>query len=128
MMMGPPMMGGGNMGFMCNPRTAGMAEWRIARIEEAIKPTDAQKKAIEDLRSASAKAADILNSACTSAVPAQSNERLALMEKRAEAGVQAIKLVRPAFDALYALLDTDQKSKLDAVGPRRWGWRNWRWR
>jgi hypothetical protein len=25
------------------------------------------------------------------------------------------------------LLDDDQKARLDAVGPRQWGWRGWRW-
>lgn len=128
MMMGPGMMGGGNMGFMCNPRAAGMAEWRLARIEAAVKPTAPQKEKLEALRQASAKAAETLNAACASAVPATSTERLALMEKRTEAALQAIKQVRPAFDALYATLDADQKSKLDAIGPRRWGWQNWRWR
>jgi len=29
--------------------------------------------------------------------------------------------------AFYGLLDDDQKARLDAVGPRQWGWRGWRW-
>ena len=33
MMLGPGMMGGRNMGFMCHPRTAGMAEWSLNKIE-----------------------------------------------------------------------------------------------
>jgi hypothetical protein len=39
---------------MCNPRSAGLAEWRIARIERAVRPTDAQRPKLEELRTASA--------------------------------------------------------------------------
>ena len=49
MMMGPGMMGGGFRGRagLCDPRAAGMAEWRMERIERLIKPTDAQRTALE---------------------------------------------------------------------------------
>lgn len=126
-MMGPGMMGRGSFGFMCNPRSAGMAEWRMKRIEDTIKPNDAQKAALADLRAASEKAAAIISAACSAGVPEKSSERMALMEKRVEAMLQAIKTVRPAFEAFYAKLDDTQKSKLDATGPRRWGWQGWHW-
>jgi hypothetical protein len=127
MMMGPGMMGPGGFSFMCNPRAAGFAEWRIARIEETVRPTDAQRAALDELRTASSKAAETISAACTSDFPAKSTERLAAMEKRVEAMLQAIKTVRPAFDAFYAALDDQQKARLDDIGPRRWGWRGWRW-
>ena len=128
MMMGPGMMGGSGMGFMCNPRNAGMAEWRNSQIEAAVRPTEAQKVKLNDLRTASTKAAETLAATCAGDVPTKSTERMAQMEKRVEAMLQAIKVVRPAFDALYELLDSDQRSRLDATGPRRWGWTGWRWR
>ena len=126
-MMGPGMMGRSGLGFMCNPRAAGMAEWRLQSIETAIKPSEAQRSALVELRAASAKAADTIADACKVDVPATSKERLALMEKRVEAMLQAVKIVRPAFDAFYDKLDADQKTRIEAVGPRRWGWQNWHW-
>jgi hypothetical protein len=36
MMMGPGMMGMGGMGAMCDPRGAGLAEWRMERIERLV--------------------------------------------------------------------------------------------
>jgi hypothetical protein len=33
-----------------------------------------------------------------------------------------IKIVRPAFEAFYGVLDEAQKAHLDAAGPRQWGW------
>jgi len=127
-MMGPTMMGAGSLGFMCNPRAAGLAEWEISPIETAVKPNDAQKAKLAELRTASTKAAEVISATCANEVPAKSIERLALMEKRIEAMGQAIRIVRPAFDAFYASLDDAQKAKLDTAGPRRWGWSNWRWR
>jgi len=128
MMMGPGMMGNGGFGAMCNPRAAGIAEWRLARIETAVRPTDAQRAALAELRTASTKAAETIAAACSATVPTKSTERLAAMETRLDAMVQAIKIVRPAFDAFYGALDDQQKARLDAAGPRRWGWSSWRWR
>jgi LTXXQ motif family protein len=125
-MMGPGMMGERGFGFMCSPRAAGMAEWRMERIEAAVKPTDAQRAALDELKAASAKAAELMSGACTTAIPDKAGDRLAAMEKRLDAMQQALKLVRPAFEKFYAGLDADQKVKLDAAGPRGWGWRNWR--
>jgi hypothetical protein len=51
------------------------------------------------------------------------------MEKRLDAMLVAIKIVRPAFDAFYATLNDEQKARINTGGPRRWGWHGWRgWR
>lgn len=128
MMMGPDMMRGSRYRGLCNPRMAGFAEWRFDRIESAVKPSEAQKKALEELKAASAKAAETIAAACPAEIPADSAARLAAMEKRMESMLQAVKIVRPAYDAFYGLLDREQKAQLDAVGPRRWRWPHWRWR
>src|SRR6476620_4257520 len=72
------------------------------------------------------KAAEGLAAACPKDLPKTSGERLAFMEKRMEAMLQAVKIVRPAFDAFYASLNEGQKASLDEAGPRRWGWQRWR--
>jgi hypothetical protein len=127
MMMGPGMMRGG-LAFMCNPRAAGFAEWRIKRIEAAVNPNEPQRAALNELRTASTKAAELIAGSCPAEFPAKSTERLQLMEKRLDAMLQAIKVVRPAFEAFYNSLDDAQKTRLDATGPRQWGWRGWHWR
>lgn len=127
MMIGPGMMGGGAFGFFCNPRMAGFAEWRLQEIEAAVHPNEKQKAALDELKSASAKAADIITRDCPSAIPAKPTERLELAERRLETMLQAIKSVRPVFQAFYDSLDDAQKASLNSVGPRRWGWHHWRW-
>ena len=132
MMMGPGMMGWGGMGGfagmgMCNPRGAGMAEWNMERIEKAVKPNEAQRAALDTLKTASAKAAEMISAACPQDFPASAPARLEAMEKRMDVMLQAIKTVRPAFDAFYATLNDEQKAKLNNnAGPRGWGWHGWR--
>lgn len=127
MMMGPGMMGWRGMGrYICDPRAAGLAEWRVNRIERSVRPTDAQRPALEELRAASKKAAEVVSGACPRELPVSPVARLEAMEKRLEAMLQAVKTVRPAFEAFYASLDDEQKARLSAVGPRGWGWRRWR--
>ena len=82
---------------------------------------------LNDLRTASAKAADIVAAACPREFPESATARLELMEKRLDAMQQAIKTVRPAFDAFYATLNDEQKARVNTNGPRRWGWHGW-WR
>jgi hypothetical protein len=103
-----------------------MAEWRTQRIERLVKPTDAQRKALAELEKASTKAAETIAAACPTEFPASASARMEAMEKRMEAMLAAIKTVRPAFDAFYSTLTDEQKAKINAGGPRQWGWRNWR--
>ena len=129
MMMGPGMMGGRGMGGfagMCNPRGAGLAEWRMERIERLINPNEAQRAKLSDLRAASAKAAESIAAACPREFPASASARMELMEKRLEAMLAAVKTVRPAFDAFYATLNDEQKARINTGGPRGWGWHRWR--
>jgi hypothetical protein len=126
MMMGPNMMGPEMMGIgMCNPRAAGLAEWRVELIERAVRPTDAQRGALNELKTASIKAAETIAGACPRDLPETPTARLELMEKRLDAMLQAVKMVRPAFDAFYATLSSDQKAAFNKAGPRHWGWRWW---
>jgi hypothetical protein len=128
--MGPGMMGAGGMwgGGMCNPRAAGLAEWRAERIDRLVRPTDAQRPKLDELRKASARAAEIISAACPTDIPQSPVARLELMEKRMNAMLEALKVVRPAFAEFYNALDADQQSRLNAAGPRRWGWQGQGWR
>jgi len=125
-LMGPGMMGGG--GMWCNPRAAGLAEWRAERIDQLVRPTDAQRPKLDELRKASARAAEIIAAACPTDIPQSPVARLELMEKRMNAMLEALKVVRPAFSEFYNSLDANQQSRLNAAGPRRWGWQGQGWR
>ena len=125
MMMGPGMMGRGMHGRMCGPRAAGFSDWRIGRLERAIKPTDAQRVKFDELKAAAAKSAELMRTACPSEMPITMNGRMAAMEKHMETMLQAIKTKRPALDGFYAVLSDEQKARFDSRGGRG---RFWRWR
>ena len=128
MMMGLGIMGPGMMGTgMCNPQAAGLAEWRMEALERAVQPTESQRSALNDLKTASARAADTIASACPKEFPETAPARLEVMERRLEAMLAAVKTVRPAFDAFYATLTDPQKAAVNQIGPRHWGWRWWQW-
>jgi hypothetical protein len=133
MMMGPGMMGPGvggpgMFGRMCGPGAAGFAEWRTDRMERDLKLTDAQRPKFDELKAASAKAAEAMRAACPTDLPNTITGRMEVMEKRSEAMAQAIKTVRPSLDAFYATLTDEQKATINSSrgGDRFWRWRD-RW-
>lgn len=125
MMMGPGVGGSGMFGRMCGPGAAGFAEWRTDRLESHLKLTDAQRPKFDEFKAASNKAAEAMRAACPADWPKTVTGRMEVMEKRAEAMLQAIKMVRPTLEAFYATLTDEQKAEIDSS---RGGRRFWRWR
>jgi hypothetical protein len=54
-----------------------------------VRPTEAQRPALNELRVASTKAAETISAACAVDFPTKSTQRLDAMEKRVEAMLQA---------------------------------------
>ena len=123
MMMGPAMMRRGRFEGMCSPEAAGFVGWRVDRLEEIIRPTDAQRGKFDELKAASRKAAEAMRLACPTDRPATVVGRMEAMEKRMEAMLQSVKTIRPPLEAFYATLSDEQKARLDSPSPR---WRFWR--
>ena len=132
------MMGGPLGGRICSGNLAEKADHMAVRIEHRVKPTDAQKPAFEDLKTALRTAAGKVQAACPAA-PAPAAEgadaaakpaikdptvRLAETEAQLAAALEAIKTVRPAAEKFYAALDETQKkavSEMGMGGKRKWG-------
>lgn len=66
-------------------------------------------------------AAEAISAACPKELSQSPVARLAAMERRLEAMLQAVKTVRPAFDSFYASLTDEQKARLAEAGPRHNG-------
>ena len=92
----------------------------LERLEERVKPTDAQKAAFADLKTAVKSAAEKVKSTCPIEAPRNVTERLGMAEKRLEAALDAVRTVRPAADRLYAALSDEQKAEVNGVR-RGWG-------
>jgi hypothetical protein len=126
MMMAPGRWSHRGMRAYCNPQAAGFSAWRLGQIEQIVKPDQNQQKAFDEFRAASDKVAQSLSAACPVEVPQTVSARLALMEARMTLMLDAVKTIRPAFDAFYATLTAEQKAKLDASRPHPWSWQRWR--
>jgi len=121
MVMEPVILAHGGFSALCNPRAAGRATWGVEQIEKAVQPTEAQRSALDDLKAAATKAADLSTGACPKEIPRSSNDRLAFLAKRLGALREATMILVPAVAAFHASLSDEQKVRLD-VGPRRWRW------
>jgi hypothetical protein len=131
--------GGGRMGMMgpmmgavCSGNAAEATDLMFVKLAYKVNPTDAQKPAFEELKSA-AKAAAVKAKAGCPAEPAKSAdgtqpprksapERLAMLEAGLSAQLDAVKTVRPVAEKFYATLSDDQKKALDAGGRGGRGW------
>jgi LTXXQ motif family protein len=120
-MMEPIILAYGGFAALCNPRAAARAQWGVEQIEKAVKPTEAQRAAFNELKAAAAKATSLTPGACPQGIPRTSRERLSFTARRIEAILEAIKTVAPAFATFYDSLGDEQKAQIDA-GPRRWRW------
>lgn len=103
----------------CDVSQPGVTDWPSAAIDQAVNPTDSQRKELEALQSAAAKASDMLKSSCQSADANTPPARLAAVSKRLDTMLQAVKTVRAPLDSFYGSLTDEQKASFDAIGPKR---------
>jgi hypothetical protein len=114
---GGPAGGGPVAADLCTGQTAGLTDWPIERIAQTVEPNDAQRAALDELRTATAAALDILKAACPTDLPSTPIGRLDAMQKRLDAMLQAVRTVRPALDRFSQSLTDEQKARFNALGP-----------
>jgi hypothetical protein len=106
---------------LCGRQAESFTKLPVQRIEQTVEPRGQQQSALEELKEASAKAADELRASC----PAQSAEtpvaRLDAMNKRLHAMVQAIKTLGPMLGTFYASLSDEQKARFNSMGRQNAG-------
>jgi hypothetical protein len=102
---------------ICGETAPELTNWPIDRISQVVDPTEVQRAALDDLKGATAKAVDILKTACPSELPSIPTGRLTAMEDRLQVMLQAVQTVRPALDRFYQLLSDEQKARFNAIAP-----------
>jgi hypothetical protein len=100
----------------CSEAKPGLANLPIEKIADVIKPTDAQQAGLKNLQDATDKAVATLQAACPDEVPLTPPGRLAAMEKRLQAMIDAATTVKPPLDSFYASLSNEQKARFDRIG------------
>jgi hypothetical protein len=98
----------------CSSQQGGESAASLAdRIEQTIRPIDAQRAKLDDLRTALGRAFEYTDHACPADRPQTPVARLDAMEDRIWAGRQALLVVRAPLDALYGSLNDEQKARLN---------------
>jgi hypothetical protein len=110
---GGAMMGPRMMRRLCGAGGERMLGAMLDRLERVTQPTDAQRPAFEKLKDAAAKARETVKAACPDGPrPVTPPGRLAAAEKRLEALLAAVRLVRAPLDEYYGSLSEEQKARL----------------
>ena len=108
----------------CQSGASEPADWPIERIEQATRPDEKQRAALSELQAATAEARKVLQAGCPTELPLTPTGRLAVMEQRINAILQAVETLRPALARFYAALDDEQKARFNRAlsgGDRRAG-------
>lgn len=99
----------------CGSATPAIVDDMVAQIEQTVRPKPAQQAAFKDLKSAMTRAADDLKTACPGATPLTPLARLNAMQQRLWAMQSAARAVRAPLANLAALLDDEQKARLNGM-------------
>jgi hypothetical protein len=100
----------------CKEQKPGLSNLPIEKIEDVVKPTDAQESGLDALQTATDKAVTIMQAACPDETPLTPPGRLEAMEKRLQAMIDAANTVKPALDSFYASLTNEQKARFNRIG------------
>jgi len=102
---------------LCSGQTAGLTDWPIERIAQTVGPDDTQRAILDELKDATAKALDILQAACPTALPSTPTGRIEAMHQRLDAMLAAVRTVRPVVEKFYQSLNDEQKARFNALSP-----------
>jgi hypothetical protein len=105
----------------CAMAQSGLTEWPNAEIERRIQPNEAQRASLAALQGAAAKAADMLKAPCQPDSALTPPARLAAIDKRLNAMLEAVKSVRSALNEFYGTLTDEQKAQFESIGRQRIG-------
>ena len=102
---------------ICSERSNAVAQLSIEDIDKNVHPTDAQRRSLEDLRNASARAADAIKASCPSQTPLTVTARMEAVEGRLGAMLDALKTVRGPLEKFYDALSDEQRARFNRMGP-----------
>jgi hypothetical protein len=100
----------------CSGFAPGVSSFPIDKIETSVKPNTEQMADLKLLETASDQAGDILKASCPNSPPLTPVGRLDALQKRLDAMVQGLDLVRAPLTKFDGSLSDEQRQQLDALG------------
>ena len=101
---------------LCSEQSANFTQLPVQEIEQSLKPNPQQKTALDQLSTASSKAASELEKSCPTETPQNPSDRIDAIAKRLNAMIEAVNTVRPALNTFYASLSDEQKARFNVMG------------
>jgi ABC-type transporter MlaC component len=102
---------------VCGERASGIASLPLERIEQAVRPDQAQRGTLKELQDAASNAVNQLNSDCPTYRALTPVGRLQAMEQRLDAMLRAVQTVEPALAKFYGSLGDEQKERFNRLSP-----------
>ena len=104
---------------LCGDDSSEIAGLPIDQVREAIQPNEAQRAALDDLANALIPAAQMIRSSCPAQAAFTAPGRLAVMQQRIGAMMQAALAVQQPLEKFYDLLEDEQEARLNALAEDR---------
>jgi LTXXQ motif family protein len=104
---------------LCDDDSRDIAGLPIDQMVQAIQPNEAQRAAVVDLANALSSAAQMIRASCPAQVAFTAPDRLAVMQQRIGAMIQAELALEQPLGKFYDLLDDEQEARLNALADDR---------
>ena len=106
----------------CSGLAPGATGFPIDRIvAQAVQPTGNQIQALDDLEIAVDRASEVVKASCPIQAPLTPLDRLDAVERRLEAMIQAVQMVRAPLEHFYSTLSGPQRARLTAMAEQAKG-------
>jgi hypothetical protein len=89
----------------------------LDQIERTVRPNDSQRAEFDKVRSATARAAEVLKASCPADMPSSLPGRLRAVETRIAGLIDTINTLRSAVSEFYASLSDEQKARFNVMRP-----------
>ena len=105
------------MAQSCDDEAAEVTGWPINQIQDAVQPSPQQSALLDNLGNAIVRASDEIRSHCPTSVAFTPTDRLAQMQQRLRALVDAVSLIDPPLTKFYDSLSDEQKARFNDIAP-----------
>ena len=99
---------------LCEQEAAGSPDETTARLASTVQATEAQRKALEELRSTMAEAARFLRETCPTDVPLDPVTRFSVLQRQIDSMRRAVEMLKPPLAKFEQSLSDEQRARLSA--------------
>jgi hypothetical protein len=100
---------------LCQEEATGAPDETVTRIADTVKPNEAQRRLLEEMRSAMAQAARLLRDSCPADLPPAPIARLGVMRGEIDGMLRALEILRPALQRFEQSLSEQQRAQFAAA-------------